>query len=106
MSTAELFIGQDGNGDFVVVDISKAAAQELFERLLESMELAAPEYIPQFEGEAAGGVMSIADLPSAAFMDASRTIIQACDEVAVLQPFKAELKTALEADPRFKKAVA
>lgn len=106
MSASELYIGEDADGQFVVVDLSKAATWELFERIRDGMAAIVPEYIPQFEGEAAGGVMSIADLPSAAFMDASRTIIQACDEVAVLQPFKAELKTALEADPRFKKAAA
>ena len=103
MSTAELFIGQDGNGDFVVVDISKAAAQELFERLLESMKLAAPEYIPQFEGEYAGGVMSISGLQAEAFVQVSQIIMQACS-TAVLQPFNADLKTALEADLRFKNA--
>lgn len=33
-----------------------------------------------------------------------QAIMQACDELERLKPYKAELKAALEADPRFKQA--
>lgn len=34
-----------------------------------------------------------------------KLVLQACDEVESLKPYKARLKAALEADPRFHQAV-
>ena len=103
MSASELYICEDADGQFVVVDLSKAATWELFERIRDGMAAIVPEYIPQFEGEYAGGVMSISGLQAEAFVQVSQIIMQACS-TAVLQPFNADLKTALEADLRFKNA--
>ena len=53
------------------------------------------------QGEFSGCVFSIADLSAADFNRVSSWILEAAEKSEWIKPYKADLKAALEADPRF-----
>jgi hypothetical protein len=100
-----LYINYAENG-LIKHHLPNRVSVPLFEYMLTGMAVVAPDYVDQFEGEFYGDVLSICGATPNDYAAIVALIMQACDEVAVLQPFKADLKSALEADPRFKKAAA
>ena len=59
------------------------------------------EAADQMQGEFSGCVFSIADLSAADFNRVSSWILEAAEKSEWIKPYKADLKAALEADPRF-----
>lgn len=95
----EIFINSDN--EVIIVDLSKLAALELFEYLLPYVARNIPEFKYQFEGVALCGILAIDDMTKSQFNTIYPAIMQACDTIESLVPYKAELKEKLEADERF-----
>lgn len=89
---------------FETVWLDSWAGEALFEYMLPHMPQVASEEADAFEGGYYGGVLSISSISPKNFYPVYNLIMQACDELESLKPYKAELKAALEADPRFKQA--
>ena len=78
------------------------ASNDLACFLLPKMEkLTNTECAKRFWGQLLGGVMSIARLPTQHYMPVYHAIIEACDKIDSLTPYKDALNKALRADPRF-----
>jgi len=80
----------------------KTAPSELLDYLYPRLAEIDKEAAEQMQGEFSGCVFSIADLSAAAFARVRGWILEAAEKSEWIKPFKAALKTALEADPRFK----
>ena len=100
-----LYINYAENG-LIKHHLPNRVSVPLFEYMLTGMAVVAPDYVDQFEGEFYGGVLSVCAAAEKDYPAIVALMMQACDEVFVLQALKADLKAALEADPRFKKAAA
>ena len=101
MSGAEhLYITSKGD-DVTTVYLGKYAAAELFDYMLPRLQQLAPDYSDKFEGEYYGSVLSIAGIPGASYLATYQLIMQACDQIDCLKPFKSILNEVLQADPRF-----
>ena len=97
-----LYINYAGD-DLIKHHLPNRASVPLFDYVLSGLAAAAPDYVDQFEGEFYGGVLSVCAAAEKDYPAIVALMMQACDEVFVLQALKADLKAALEADPRFKK---
>ncbi|WP_455018741.1 glycine cleavage system H protein [Neisseria sicca] len=80
----------------------KTAPSELLDYLYPRLAEIDKEAAEQMQGEFSGCVFSIADLSAAAFARVCRWILEAAEKSEWIKPYKSDLKTALEADPRFK----
>ncbi|HHX2498132.1 TPA: glycine cleavage system H protein [Neisseria subflava] len=80
----------------------KTAPSELLDYLYPRLAEIDKEAAEQMQGEFSGCVFSIADLSSKAFANVYGWILEAAEKSEWIKPYKAALKTALEADPRFK----
>lgn len=80
---------------------NKALACYLLPKMEELTDLECAE---RFYGELCSGYMSITDLPAQYYMPVYHAIMQACDEIDSLTPYKDALNTALRADKRFQAA--
>lgn len=79
----------------------KTAPAELLDYLYPRLAEINKEAADQMQGEFSGCVFSIADLSAAAFNRVSSWILEAAEKSEWIKPYKADLKAALEADPRF-----
>ena len=86
---------------FVKVEMSKGACADLFAYMTPAMYEIAPEYAEEFE-YSNWEVFSIHAAPEKYYRAIYHLIMQGADRLESVKPFKAALKTALEADPRFK----
>lgn len=101
-----IYVYRDLETDYCIkIDISKTAGRELLEKMLPSMQIISPEFADSFEVGAWCSYLSITDLPTKHFPAVYRLFLQACDELASVAPFKAEIKAALEADPRYQETL-
>lgn len=100
MTLLGLYIGYDGE-HFTKVFLGKPGTLQLYNYLFPVIANKAPAFLDEFEGVAFCGGLDISGLSRQYYPDICTAILNACDELDSLQPFKAELKTALEADPRF-----
>lgn len=89
---------------FLEVVLDSFAGEALFEYMLPKLYQLDPEYAEPFEGSYIGGALAIDGTPAKYWHAVYTMIMQACDELERLKPYKEELKAALEADPRFKQA--
>lgn len=80
----------------------KTATSELLDYLYPRLAEIDKEAADQMQGEFSGCVFSVADLSAAAFANVYGWILEAAEKSEWIKPYKADLKTALEADPRFK----
>nr|DAO40758.1 MAG TPA: tRNA nuclease CdiA [Caudoviricetes sp.] len=80
----------------------KTAPSELLGYLYPRLAEIDKEAAEQMQGEFSGCVFSVADLSAAAFANVYGWILEAAEKSEWIKPYKADLKTALEADPRFK----
>lgn len=80
----------------------KTAPSELLDYLYPRLAEIDKEAAEQMQGEFSGCVFSIADLSSKAFARVRGWILEAAEKSEWIKPYKSDLKTALEADPRFK----
>lgn len=80
----------------------KTAPSELLDYLCPRLAEIDKESAEQMQGEFSGCVFSIADLSAAAFSRVCGWILEAAEKSEWIKPYKSDLKTALEADPRFK----
>ena len=80
----------------------KTAPSELLDYLYQRLAEIDKEAADQMQGEFSGCVFSIADLSAQAFANVYGWILEAAEKSEWIKPYKADLKTALEADPRFK----
>lgn len=80
----------------------KTAPSELLDYLYPRLAEIDKEAAEQMQGEFSGCVFSIADLSDAAFARVCGWILEAAETSEWIKPYKSELETALEADPRFK----
>lgn len=80
----------------------KTAPSELLDYLHPRLAEIDKEAAEQMQGEFSGCVFSIADLSAAAFARVCGWILEAAEKSEWIKPYKSDLKTALEADPRFK----
>ncbi|HHX2523160.1 TPA: glycine cleavage system H protein [Neisseria subflava] len=80
----------------------KTAPSELLDYLYPRLAEIDKEAAEQMQGEFSGCVFSIADLSAAAFARVRGWILEAAEKSEWIKPYKSELETALEADPRFK----
>ena len=101
-----IFITYLPNKEFIEVDIDQWASDDLARYLLPKIDAICPDYVEHFWGRLLGHVMSITDLPAQYYMPVYRAIMQACDEIDSLTPYKDALNTALRADPRFQEKQA
>ena len=90
----------------VYVDLGKVSGNALADHLLPKIDAIYPEYIEKFWGRLLGGIMAIDDLPQQYYMPVYHAIMQACDEIESLTPYKDALNKALRADPRFQEKQA
>lgn len=88
------------------VRLTSHAGEALFLHLLPRLQRLELDLADQFEGEYYGEVLSIAHIPAQYYPQVCRWIMQACEELAVLKPHQADLRQALESDPRFKQLQA
>ena len=79
----------------------KTAPSELLDYLYPRLAEVDKEAAEQMQGEFSGCVFSIADLSAADFNRVSSWILEAAEKSEWIKPYKADLKAALEADPRF-----
>lgn len=79
----------------------KTAPSELLDYLSPRLAEINKEAADQMQGEFSGCVFSIADLSAADFNRVSSWILEAAEKSEWIKPYKADLKAALEADPRF-----
>ena len=79
----------------------KTAPSELLGYLSPRLAEINKEAADQMQGEFSGCVFSIADLSAADFNRVSSWILEAAEKSEWIKPYKADLKAALEADPRF-----
>ncbi|WP_107885324.1 glycine cleavage system H protein [Neisseria elongata] len=79
----------------------KTAPSELLDYLYPRLAEIDKEAAEQMQGEFSGCVFSIADLSAAAFARVRGWILEAAEKSEWIKPYKADLKAALEADPRF-----
>lgn len=91
---------------FSKVWISSHGGEALFNYLLPRLQQLDMDSADQFEGEYYGDVLSISSMPARHYPEVCRLIMQACDELAVLQPYREELRQVLYSDPRIKQAEA
>ena len=101
-----LFISNLSNGELVSVPINKKPSDDLANYLLPKIDAIYPEYIEKFWGKLLRGTMSITDLPAQYYMPVYHAIIEACDTIDSLTPYKDALNKALRADPRFQEKQA
>lgn len=80
----------------------KTAPSELLDYLYLRLAEIDKEAAEQMQGEFSGCVFSIADLSAEAFARVRGWILEAAEKSEWIKPYKSDLKTALEADPRFK----
>ena len=80
----------------------KTAPSELLDYLYPRLAEIDKEAAEQIQGEFSGCVFSIADLSAEAFARVRGWILEAAEKSEWIKPYKSELETALEADPRFK----
>lgn len=80
----------------------KTAPSELLGYLYPRLAEIDKEAAEQMQGEFSGCVFSIADLSAKAFANVYGWILEAAEKSEWIKPYKADLKSALEADPRFK----
>lgn len=107
MSTpSSLFVEIDENTkELIEVEMSKRAAHQLYEYLFPRLADIDVEFMDVFEVDYnIGSMLAIGTLKAKFFKPVYSLIMQACDEVESLKPFKAELKRVLEADKRFKES--
>lgn len=100
----KLIVRHDGD-NVVGIFLGNRATDPLFAYMVERMPAVAPDYAQEFE-YSNWGVFSIAGAPPSSFMAVYNLIMQACEELAVLKPHQADLRQALESDPRFKQLQA
>ena len=79
----------------------KTAPSELLDYLYPRLAEIDKEAADQMQGEFSGCVFSIADLSAADFNRVSSWILEAAETSEWIKPYKADLRAALEADPRF-----
>ena len=84
--------------------LSQSSIYDLYEFILPHLRQLDGEYADEFEGIYFGGAVAIFSLPAKYFHSVYSLILQACDEIESLKPYKAALKAALEADPRYRQA--
>ena len=101
-----LFVSCLPNNESVSVPINKKPSDDLANYLLPKLDEICPDYVEHFWGGLLGHVMSITDLPAQYYMPVYHAIMQACDEIDSLTPYKDALNTALRADPRFQEKQA
>lgn len=102
--TTPIDIGITYHGEekgFTDVWLGKLAAGHLYRYLYPVIAKVAPGYLEEYEYCTMAGNLSIWSLPRQYYPDICTAILNACDELDSLKPFKAELQMALEADPRF-----
>lgn len=106
MSTPQwIFINCEEDGsNMVSVDLPKPAGTRLTDYMLPRIEVAAPGWGEVFEADTYCGSLSIIEIPAEYYHAVYDLIMEACDKHHELDPYRAELKAALEADPRFKQA--
>lgn len=93
---------EDKDFSFDCVWLGKQAGYALACHLLPKVEqLTNFSCADRFYGQLLGGIMSITDLPAQYYMSVYHAIMQACDEIDSLTPYKDALNKALMADPRF-----
>ena len=97
----QLFLNYDNNSKIIEVLLGKSAATALFDYLWPRLQEINPEKADQFAGEYWGNVLSLTSWPAHQFMEVYQLIMQACDEVEILQEHKDNLKQALQADERY-----
>ena len=97
----QLFLNRDNKGEIIKVLLGKSATTALFDYLWPRLQEINPEKADQFAGEYWGNVLSLISWPTHQFMEVYQLIIQACDEVDILQEHKDDLKHALESDKRY-----
>lgn len=103
MSTPqEIWINRT-DGKYTEVFLDKNASAALFEYMVGQMYQAAPDYAEQFE-YGNWETFAIDDAPPQHYMAIYSMILEAADTIEAVKPYREELKTALEADPRFKAA--
>ncbi len=97
-------ITQDNSGGYKHenVSLSQSGIYDLYEFLLPRIRQIDEEYTDEIEGIYFGGAVAIFSLPTEYFQTVYTLILQACDEIESLKPYKAALKAALEADPRYR----
>ena len=87
---------------FITVELNGMPSYHLACYLLPKMEqLTNFSCADRFYGQLLGGIMSITDLPAQYYMPVYHAIIEACDTIDSLTPYKDALNKALMADPRF-----
>ena len=88
------------DGKYTEVFLDKKASATLFEYMVERMYQVAPGYAEQFE-YGNWETFAIDDASEQDYMAIYGLILEAADKLEVVKPYRAELKAALEADPRF-----
>ncbi len=96
----DITVTYHGNDSFTAVWLGKLAAGQLYRYLYPLVAKLAPDYLEEYEYRAMSGCLSITTLPRQYYPAVSAAILAACDELDSLTPFKAQLETALQADPR------
>ena len=92
---------------FDCVWLGKQASYDLACYLLPKMEqITNFECADRFYGILLSGSMTIHYLPQQYYMPVYHSIMQACDEIDSLTPYKDALNKALRADPRFQEKQA
>lgn len=91
----------DDTYHWVEVEMNKGACADLFAYMTPAMYEIAPEYAEEFE-YSNWEVFSIHAAPEKYYRNIYNLIMQGADRLESVKPFKADLKAALEADPRFK----
>lgn len=90
----------DGEYHWIEVEMGKGACADLFAYMTPAMYEIAPEYAEEFE-YSNWEVFSIHAAPKKYYRAVCDLIMQGADRLESVKPFKAALKAALEADPRF-----
>ena len=90
----------DGEYHWIEVEMGKGACADLFAYMIPVMYDIAPEYAEEFE-YSNWEIFSIHATPKKYYRAVYDLIMQGADRLESVKPFKAALKTALEADPRF-----
>ena len=94
------------NGSFIDVPLDVVAAHQLACCLFEQMPKIAPEFADEFEGSLVARDFQLYGCPAQYFPAVANAIIEACDTIDSLTPYKDALNKALRADPRFQEKQA
>lgn len=106
MSIPEEFYISEEDSQLSPVDMGKRPVYDLYHVLSAWLEKTKSPFRDEFEGCFLCENFHIEHLDVPAFISAHSVILQACDEIESLKPYKAALKAALEADPRYRQAKA